>query len=125
MDKKKPLALIVEDNEDLSLIFAGVFSEAGFQTETIQDGRMALERLHQTTPQVVNLDMLLPGVSGMDILKYVRSENRLEMTSVIVTTADPVMAEQVHELADFVLIKPIGFVQLHKLAAQLYSALMG
>jgi DNA-binding response OmpR family regulator len=124
MDKKKPLALIIEDDEDLSVIFTEVFNEAGFQTETLRNGQLALDRLCQITPEVISLDMLLPGVSGMNVLKYIRSEDRLELTSVIMTTADHEIAEHAHDLADFVLLKPIGFVQLHKLATQLYSALM-
>lgn len=125
MHKKKPLALIIEDDEDLSIIFTEVFNEAGFQTETFRNGQLALDRLHQITPEVISLDMLLPGISGMDILKYIRSEGRLELTSAIITTADHTIVEQANELADFVLLKPISFGQLYKLAAQLYSALMG
>lgn len=125
MDKKKPLALIIEDDEDLSIIFTEAFNEANFQTEAFQNGQLALDRLHEATPEVVCLDMYLPGASGLDILKYIRSENRLELTSAIITTADATIGEQVREIADVVLIKPISFGQLYKLASQLYSALMG
>jgi len=124
MNKAKPLALIVEDDEDLSAIFTEAFDEAGFQTETFRNGQLALDRLREVTPEVVSLDMRLPGVSGLDILKFIRSESRLELTNAIVTTPDPVLAEQAREMADFVLIKPISFAQLNKLAARLYSALL-
>ena len=121
MNAKKPLALIVEDDEDLSIIFSEALNAAGFQTETIRNGQLALDRLHVVTPEVVSLDMHLPGVSGIDILKYIRSEKRLALTNVVVTTADAVMAEQVRETADFVLIKPITFGQLRDLTARLSS----
>jgi DNA-binding response OmpR family regulator len=122
MNIDKPLALIVEDDEDLSIIFSEALNAAGFQTETIRNGQLALDRLHLVTPEVVSLDMHLPGVSGLDILKYIRSEKRLAMTNVVVTTADAVMAEHVRETADFVLIKPITFGQLRDLTARLSSA---
>jgi two-component system, OmpR family, response regulator AdeR len=121
MNKEKPLALIVEDDEDLSIIFTEALSAAGFQTETVRNGQLAMDRLHVVTPEVVSLDMHLPGVSGIDILKYIRSEKRLAMTNVVVTTADVVIAEQVRETADFVLIKPITFGQLRDLTARLSS----
>jgi DNA-binding response OmpR family regulator len=122
MNIDKPLALIIEDDEDLSIIFSEALNAAGFQTETIRNGQLALDRLHLVTPEVVSLDMHLPGVSGLDILKYIRSEKRLAMTNVVVTTADAVMAEHVRETADFVLIKPITFGQLRDLTARLSSA---
>jgi two-component system, OmpR family, response regulator AdeR len=122
MNTDKPLALIIEDDEDLSIIFSEALNAAGFQTETIRNGQLALDRLHLVTPEVVSLDMHLPGVSGLDILKYIRSEKRLAMTNVVVTTADAVMAEHVRETADFVLIKPITFGQLRDLTARLSSA---
>ncbi len=121
MNPEKPLALIIEDDEDLSIIFSEALNAAGFQTETIRNGQLALDRLRLVTPEVVSLDMHLPGVSGLDILKYVRSEKRLALTNVVVTTADAVMAEQVRETADFVLIKPITFGQLRDLTSRLSS----
>ena len=116
---KQDISLIIEDDEDLSDIFSQALIAAGFETEIIRNGRLALERLALVTPEVVILDMHLPEVAGSDILKYIRSESRLAMTNVVVTTADAVMAEQVRDQADFVLIKPISFGQLRDLTSRL------
>ena len=116
---EKPISLIIEDDEDLSSIFREALSAAGFETETIRNGRAALDRLKNVTPDVVILDMHLPLVTGSDILKYIRSEKRMAYTNVVVTTADAIMGEQVRETADFVLIKPISFGQLRDLTARL------
>ena len=121
MNTQKPIALIIEDDEDLSIIFSEALNAAGFQTETIRNGRLAIERLGVVTPEVVSLDMHLPEISGLEILKFIRSEKRLALTNVVVTTADAVMAEQVRDIADFVLIKPITFGQLRDLTARLAS----
>ena len=118
---KKPIGLIIEDDEDLSIIFSEALNAAGYQTEIIRNGRIAMERLKTITPELVSLDMHLPGVSGLEILQYIRSEKRLALTNVVVTTADAVMAEQVRESADFVLIKPITFGQLRDLTSRLAS----
>jgi len=122
IDEKKPISLIIEDDEDLSVIFHEALSAAGYQTEIIRNGRLALERLYNVTPHVVILDMHLPQVSGSDLLKYIRSQKRMSFTNVVVTTADAIMGEQMRDTADFVLIKPISFGQLRDLTARLNPA---
>jgi DNA-binding response OmpR family regulator len=119
MKEDKPLSLIIEDDEDLSDIFREALDAAGYQTEIINNGQVALNRLANVTPHVVVLDMHLPQVAGTDILKYIRSEKRMSFTNVVVTTADAIMGEQMRDLADFVLIKPISFGQLRDLTARL------
>jgi DNA-binding response OmpR family regulator len=116
---KKPLSFIIEDDEDLSAIFHEALYAAGFETEIIQNGRLAIDRLRDLTPDVVILDMHLPLVNGIDILRNIRSQKHLARTSVIVTTADAIMGEQVRDIADFVLIKPISFGQLRDLTVRL------
>ena len=111
--------MVIEDDEDLSTIFCEALNAAGFETEIIRNGRLAIERLGDVTPDVVILDMHLPLVAGSEILKYIRSEKRLAFTNVVVTTADAIMGEQMRESADFVLIKPISFGQLRDLTARL------
>lgn len=116
---EKPISMIIEDDEDLSAIFCEALNAAGFDTEVIRNGRLAIERLQDVAPDLVILDMHLPLVAGADILRYIRSEKRLAFTNVVVTTADAIMGEQVRDSADFVLIKPISFGQLRDLTARL------
>jgi CheY-like chemotaxis protein len=115
-----PLALIVEDDVDLSIIFSESFKAAGFEAEIIRDGQVAARRLAETVPDVVALDLHLPNVSGEEILDQIRADERLIETHVIITTADPRMAEPlVDRGATLVLIKPISFSQLRDLAKRL------
>lgn len=112
-----PSALVIEDDYDLAIIFAEALRAAGFETEIIRAGDIALERLAATTPDVVILDLQLPRVAGSDILQYIRTDPRLAKTPVIVATAYPHMAEPLRKEANLVLIKPISFSQLRDLAA--------
>jgi len=114
-----PLALIIEDDEDLSFIFAEALRAAEFEAEIIRDGKVAVDRLASASPTVVVLDLHLPGVVGIDILKKIRSTEHLKSARVVVTTADARLAEQTEGEADFVLIKPISFSLLRDLAARL------
>ena len=115
------LALIIEDDEDLANIFAEALGGVGFDVEVVADGRLAQERLiNGATPFLVLLDMHLPYISGADLLtNVIKKDGRFAKTIVIITTADARMGEAYNELADFVLIKPISFVQLRDLTSRL------
>jgi DNA-binding response OmpR family regulator len=115
----KPLALIIEDDADLSFIFSEALLAAGFQPQTIGDGNSAIEKLAILQPKVVILDLHLPYQSGTTILDYIRSEERLRDVRVVVTTADARLAESVESTADIVMIKPIGFTLLRDMTLRL------
>ena len=105
----------------LALIFAQALETAGFTAGIIQDGDHALARLAVATPDIVVLDLHLPHVSGADILRLIRADERLAQTRVIVATADPRMADMLQDQPDLVLLKPISFSQLRDLAVRLAS----
>jgi DNA-binding response OmpR family regulator len=118
---KKPLALIIEDDQEQADIFAQALERAEFETEIIYDGTAALERLAAVTPALVVLDLQLPYVLGEDILHRLRADERLARTRVILATADPLRARLLREKSDLILIKPVSFFQLSELAARLHS----
>jgi DNA-binding response OmpR family regulator len=116
---EKPLAVIIEDDADLSFIFSEALLAAGFRTHIIRDGQEALKELAFLDPVVVVLDLHLPHQPGVVILNYIRSEARLQNVRVVVTTADARMAEMVESEADIVMIKPIGFGLLRDMTSRL------
>jgi CheY-like chemotaxis protein len=115
------LALIIEDDEDLANIFTEALRGVGFEVEHVADGKVAQERLkHGTAPYIILLDMHIPYISGADLLtNIIRKDEHLSKTIVIITTADARMGEAYTEQADFVMIKPISFVQLRDLTSRL------
>ncbi len=117
-----PFALIIEDDLDLGTIFEAALDAAGFTVEVIRTGDAALARLRSVTPDVITLDLHLPGMSGEQVLQYIRSEPRLNSARVILTTADAAMADRLSEQADLVLVKPISFGQMRDLARRLVPA---
>jgi CheY-like chemotaxis protein len=112
-------ALIVEDDRGLAVVFAQALQAAGFTTGIVPDGDQALARLALATPDVVVLDLQLPGPSGTDILRRIRADARFAKTCVIVATGHSRMADLLQDQADLVLIKPISFTQLRDLAGRL------
>ena len=113
-----PFALIVEDHLASAEFFATALGESGFETEIIRNGQDAIDRLSEIVPDMIILDLNLPGVHGAEILKSVRSDERLADTHVIVTTTHWQGAEEVEQEADLVVLKPVGYEQLRDLASR-------
>ena len=116
------VALVIEDHRDISALFRVVLEEAGFKTEIIQTGDEAVTRLTEVIPEVVILDLHLPGVQGDEILRQIRADARLAETRVIVITAYSALADTLQGEADLVLIKPVSLNLLRRLVARLHSA---
>lgn len=114
----KPFALIVEDDVQLSQIFS-LALKVHFETEIILDGKLAMQRLTNITPDLIVLDLNLPHVSGESILDYIRQESRLAATNVILATADARQAETMQDKADIILLKPVNPVHLRELAVRM------
>mgnify|MGYP005844689933 CR=1 FL=1 len=114
-----PLALIIEDDDMLCEVTSRALQMAEYQIEVIKDGVTAQQRLAETKPAVVVLDLHLPKISGVELLRQIRRDKRLQNTRVILATADPGKAQELELDADLVLIKPYSFIQLRTLAARL------
>src|SRR5512138_3134313 len=97
----KPFALIVEDDPSLNEIIVLTLQE-DFDLETCTDGDATLQILGNIIPQIVVLDLNIPGIPGRDILAYIRSNKRFQRTRVIVATADNRQAETLRNEADIV-----------------------
>ena len=118
----KPLAFVIEDTEDVAIIFHTAMERAGFEAEIIGNGARAFERLTQVAPDLVVLDLHLPGASGEQIFRYIRSDPRFESTKVIIATADASWAEKLSgasTTSTITMLKPISFTQLRQIAERL------
>lgn len=113
-----PVAFIIEDDSKLNNI-ASITLQADFAIESFMDGLTASQRLEVFAPDLVVLDLHIPGVTGMEILQKLRGDVRFSKTRVILTTADERQAETLTEAADIVLLKPVSPAQLRELALRM------
>lgn len=120
-ERLKPLAIIVEDDESLGLVAQEALRAAGFQSELIDDGLAAQNRLVTVEPDIIILDMHLPQVSGQTLLRQIKATPHLRHTHIIMATADPATAAYLQDEVDLVLIKPYSFSQLRDFAIRLRS----
>jgi CheY-like chemotaxis protein len=118
----KPFALIVEDNRDIVALFRHVLDMAGYHTEIVLDGREAMERIQAVHPDILLLDLQLPGMTGVEILKQMRTDENLANIPVVVITAYPNYTDKLPFKPDLLLLKPVDVYQLSDLVRRLQAA---
>ena len=103
-----PLVLIVEDEPHIAQVLEGYLKRDGYRTEVALDGERALELHRAAKPDLVLLDVQLPKLDGLEVLKRIRA---VASTPVIMVTA---MAEDLDKLlglrlgADDYIVKPFS-----------------
>jgi two-component system phosphate regulon response regulator PhoB len=81
------LILIVEDEKDLSDLEQFNLRQAGFDTVAARDGEQALDVMRHRLPDLVLLDLMLPGVPGTEVCRQLKSSPRTNQIPVIMVTA--------------------------------------
>lgn len=79
--------LVVDDEPNILLSLEFLMQQAGFDVTTAKDGETALQRISETEPSLVLLDISLPGISGFDVLEHLRKDERFTRLPVIMLTA--------------------------------------
>lgn len=115
----RPLALIMEDDPKLGMIYETTLQQAGYDTFLDKDGNQILEKLAQTEPALVILDMHVPYASGAEILESIRADERWATLPVIIATADLIAARSLQGKASYVLAKPVSVGRLLEIIGQL------
>lgn len=79
--------MVVDDEPNILLSLEFLMQQAGFSVTTAEDGETALQRISETEPDLVLLDISLPGISGFDVLDHLRKDERFARLPVIMLTA--------------------------------------
>src|SRR5579863_7376548 len=110
-----PRILIVEDESDLSLLLGYNLEAEGYLVENVARGDEAELRLAENAPDLVILDWMLPGVSGIEICRRLRAREATRTLPIIMVSARREEAERVRGLAigaDDYLVKPFSVLEL-------------
>lgn len=110
------LALVVDDNVEIATLVSLILKDIDVDSHLIYQGDRVLDWLERNTPDVVFLDLQLPGMNGLDILRAMKRDARLMTIPVIVMTANNHMADAAEVDADLVLLKPVSLEQIQSLA---------
>ncbi|MDW7746895.1 response regulator transcription factor [Halomonas sp.] len=79
--------LVVDDEPNIVLSLEFLMQQAGFQVDTAEDGESALSRIAESPPDLVLLDISLPGISGFDVLERLRGDPDHARLPIIMLTA--------------------------------------
>jgi DNA-binding response OmpR family regulator len=105
--------LVVEDNPDLAYGLRNNLEIEGYQVDVVEDGNVGLARAREAGPDLMILDLMLPGMDGYRVLKTLRDEGR--QMPILILTARGEEADKVRGLrlgADDYVTKPFGVLEL-------------
>ncbi len=105
--------LVVEDDESVARFLGQALSEAGYMVERVLDGLTGLDRARSLGYDLILLDVMLPGLNGLEVCRRLRSAN--VSTPILVITAKDTLQDRVDGLdsgADDYIVKPFQLAEL-------------
>lgn len=115
MKAAQKTVMIIEDEPDAAEMFAEMMRVSGFRVVKMFSSTPAIPLLTQEMPDVVILDVMMPDISGLEVLRYIRREPNLSNIPVIVVSAKSMPGDIKTGLeagASLYLTKPVGFLDL-------------
>ena len=89
MSQEERIVFVVDDDEVCARRLSKLLASRRFKIETFSTGEAALERMQSLKPHIVLLDIIMPGLSGIDVLKAIRMDfSALDLPVIMVTAQD-------------------------------------
>lgn len=107
--------LVVDDNGDIARITERYLSASGFEVATAFGGKEALARVASDRPDCILLDVMMPDMSGLDVLDRLRDDPATAAIPIILVTArveDTDVQQGYRKGADYYITKPFGASQI-------------
>jgi diguanylate cyclase (GGDEF)-like protein len=107
--------LVVDDHEDNVELLRARLEARGYQVEAARDGLEALERVHARAPDLILLDVMMPKLDGIGVVRRIKGNPELPFIPIIMQTALDATEDKVEGLdagADDYITKPIDFAEL-------------
>jgi len=107
--------LAVDDDRELTQLLQLVFESRGFGVTIANNGRQALDSLERELPEVILLDLMMPGMSGQEVCRQIRANPRTSNIPIIILTAKSdteTKREMMEAGATEYLVKPIRPIDL-------------
>ncbi|CAA9524210.1 MAG: Phosphate regulon transcriptional regulatory protein PhoB (SphR), partial [uncultured Solirubrobacteraceae bacterium] len=114
-ETSKGTVLVVEDEPTIAEMVARYLRRAGYETSVVGDGRAALAAVGGRRPDLVLLDVMLPGMDGMEVMRRLREDEGTTRLAILLLTARGGEADRVAGLrqgADDYVVKPFSPAEL-------------
>lgn len=112
--------LIVEDHIEVAQLFAMILQKRGYDTKVSRDATSALRYLQKNRPDAIILDLMLPGMDGTEVCRYIRREASLDKSAIVIVSANrnPGTERAAFDAgADVFISKPVNAEELAKTVA--------
>jgi DNA-binding response OmpR family regulator len=107
-----PRLLIVDDDPDLLVLLAEELRADGFEVQTARSGEEALRRLSQAWPDLLIIDLVMPGIDGLALAREIKAQADLPMIVLSAIAAGDSKADLLEEVAEDYVTKPYHYPEL-------------
>ena len=117
MTENQKTVIVVEDEPDAAELFAEMMRVSGFRVLKTYSSTPAISLIGKERPDAVILDIMMPDISGLEVLRFMRRDPELKETPVIVVSARSMpsdIREGLEAGATIYLTKPVGYLDLKK-----------
>lgn len=108
--------LVIDDDEKVGEIIKALLENHNYLVEYVQDGKKGFEKIKQIKPDLVVMDLLMPGIHGFDLCKLIKNDEQTAHIPVVAISAvyqRSVAAQEIAEAGiDAFVKKPVNFAQL-------------
>jgi len=115
MSSTQKTVVVIEDEPEAAELFSEMMRVSGFRVVKLSSSTPAMETILTEKPDVVLLDVMMPDISGLEVLSYMRREPSLKNIPVVVISAKGMPADirtAMDAGATLYLTKPVGFLEL-------------
>lgn len=111
---QSPSILVVDDSPDILFLVEAILQGAGYHIRCAENGYAALEQVKQSSPDLIIVDIMMPGLSGYDVINRVRQNSDIPYIPILVMTACSFfeVKKESKGQADGVIYKPIDIDEL-------------
>lgn len=113
---ERPLILVVDDDQPILILMRSLLREFGFEPVTASSGQQAVDEARRRTPALILLDRKMPGLTGEETIRELRSDPALATTPIVILSGEPMSAAQVRAFgANDAVLKPFDVAALVEL----------
>lgn len=120
---EKPLILVVDDQAGIRLLLCEAFLDDGFEVELASSGAEALRKLTYMDPQMILLDLRMPGLSGLDTLKGIQKKFGAQNVIIMTAYGEMDMVRETKKMGvEWYITKPFDLVELRCMVKAIIAA---
>jgi CheY-like chemotaxis protein len=92
------MILVVDDDAPILLLMRSLLREFGFEPVAASSGEEAIAEARKRTPDLILLDRNMPGMSGDEVVRAMRSEDSLSVVPILILSGEPIDPEEIRRL---------------------------